>query len=189
MYRNIFLKIKYSYSLAKIYSIFKYRKFSNNNVYVNNTSGKGSGLFTTKCYKKGQLVFLATGPVIIEHFSGNDCYKYPDWYAVDKDVWIDIKPPFVKINHSCKPNLGIDFGRCFVALRDIKPNDELTFDYSFTDDEIEWVMGKDICKCGEDNCRTIIGSVHNVPKEYFDYSYPYIQKYFQDIYNKQNIIK
>ena len=56
------------------------------------------------------------------------------------------------INHSCNPNCEVD-GRglklWIFALRNIKKNEELTYDYGFSYDK----DFKDyICKCGSDNC-------------------------------------
>jgi SET domain-containing protein len=56
------------------------------------------------------------------------------------------------INHSCDPNCEVDgkgLKLWIFALRNIKKNEELTYDYGFGYDE----NYKDyICKCGSDNC-------------------------------------
>lgn len=54
------------------------------------------------------------------------------------------------INHSCNPNTKITKDRVFVALRDIKSGEEITFDYDTTEDEI---AKKFTCLCGSSNCR------------------------------------
>jgi uncharacterized protein len=54
------------------------------------------------------------------------------------------------INHSCVPNVGLLGGVIAVALRDIRPGDELSFDYSTTmRDEFQIAE----CLCGERECR------------------------------------
>jgi len=54
------------------------------------------------------------------------------------------------INHSCEPNLGFVSEISLVALRDIQPGEELTFDYATCDsvpyDEFE-------CECASPTCR------------------------------------
>lgn len=58
------------------------------------------------------------------------------------------------VNHSCEPNLVSRIVRghiLYVALRDIKPGEELTIDYRF-DKDVEKVT----CKCGSANCRGTI---------------------------------
>jgi SET domain-containing protein len=56
------------------------------------------------------------------------------------------------VNHSCKPNAKLDINRknpILVALRDIKPNEEITVDYNQT--EIKNVGIE--CTCGTRKCR------------------------------------
>ena len=58
------------------------------------------------------------------------------------------------VNHSCEPNLVSRIVRghiLYVALRDIKPGQELTIDYRF-DKDVEKV----VCRCGSANCRGTI---------------------------------
>ncbi len=65
------------------------------------------------------------------------------------------------INHSCAPNseATIEDGRIYIeALRDIRPGEELTYDYAFerdanTTDEDERLYA---CRCGAANCRGTI---------------------------------
>lgn len=79
---------------------------------------------------------ILTGPVGPE--------KYPDAY----------------INHSCSPNSEIQFDRPrvqLVALRDIAPLEEITFDYSTLYAQ-PWSMQ---CRCGAAICR---GTIRGKPK-------------------------
>ena len=58
------------------------------------------------------------------------------------------------VNHSCEPNLVSRIVRghiLYVAMRDIKPGEELTIDYRF-DKDVEKV----VCRCGSANCRGTI---------------------------------
>jgi len=54
------------------------------------------------------------------------------------------------INHSCAPNCGMRGSTVVVALRDIEPGEDLTYDYAMSDgsdyDEFE-------CLCGAATCR------------------------------------
>ena len=55
-------------------------------------------------------------------------------------------------NHSCDPNLAIQGQIVLVAMRDIRPGDELTIDWATTDDgdyELE-------CRCGSPRCRGLV---------------------------------
>ena len=156
------------------------------NVEVKTAGEKGDGLFAAQKIPKGQIVFIATGAIKTVRFVGDDCYLYPDWYMVTDSVWVDFQMPFIKANHSCDPNCGIYDSRLFIALRDIAVGDELTFDYSLTDDETDWVMGPTDCKCGAKDCRVSISSIHTVPPEHIARSYPYIMPYFLELWCQHN---
>jgi uncharacterized protein len=74
---------------------------------------------------------------------------------VSDDIYIDAlkyEHPAKYINHSCAPNciLATEGSRAFiVALRDIKPGEELTYDYDYDDDD-------EVCLCGAESCRKFI---------------------------------
>lgn len=142
---------------------------------------KGKGLFTTINRLKGSVVFVAPGPVRLAHFAGSDCYLYPDWYGVDKDTWVEIIDPYVRANHSCEPNLGLDGRRVFVARRYIAAGEELTYDYSVTDDELDWVMEKP-CSCGASTCRKRIGPIQSLNQSQFEEIYPFIPKHMRQVF-------
>jgi len=55
-------------------------------------------------------------------------------------------------NHSCDPNLGLHGNIIFVALRDIRPGEELTHDWCMTDDDTYETE----CTCGSANCRRVL---------------------------------
>jgi hypothetical protein len=54
------------------------------------------------------------------------------------------------VNHSCEPNCGLLGATILIAMRDIEPGEEITFDYATSDgsdyDEFE-------CACGTASCR------------------------------------
>ncbi len=61
------------------------------------------------------------------------------------------------INHSCEPNLVSRIVRghiLYVSLRVIKPGEELTVDYNFSND-----TDRQPCHCGAKNCR---GTIQNM---------------------------
>ncbi len=76
------------------------------------------------------------------------------------------------INHSCDPNCETeetDDGRVFIqAMRDIRPGEELNYDYSLTIEErLTPTLRKNYeCRCGSKNCRgTMLGlSKRQMPK-------------------------
>jgi hypothetical protein len=75
------------------------------------------------------------------------------------------------LNHSCEPNLGIQGQIVYVALRDIKRGEELTFDYAMNGDEPYEMK----CRCGKKSCRgTITG---------FDWKNPELQKKYDGYFS------
>ena len=55
-------------------------------------------------------------------------------------------------NHSCDPNVGVRGEITFVALRNIRPGEELTHDWAMTDDDDYSIE----CNCGAPDCRKIL---------------------------------
>lgn len=80
------------------------------------------------------------------------------------------------LNHSCDPNCRLDYrpdGRVFlVALRDIAPGEELSFDYATTttSDGVEafpdWCFK---CLCGAPGCRGEVSCAEELPGERLRY--------------------
>jgi len=57
------------------------------------------------------------------------------------------------INHSCDGNVGINKRGDFIARRNIKKGEELTYDYGLAESNPRFKM---ICKCANRKCRKII---------------------------------
>jgi hypothetical protein len=93
----------------------------------------GKGLFTEDAISKGACVIEYTGRVVSEAEQARMSGRY--LFEVSKKVTIDgniPSNPARYINHSCAPNCEADgpAGRVFIlALRNINPGEELTYDY------------------------------------------------------------
>ncbi len=59
------------------------------------------------------------------------------------------------INHSCNPNAGISGQISVVAMRDIRPGEEVCFDYAMSS---TCVMDEFDCQCGAHGCRGHVGA-------------------------------
>lgn len=96
----------------------------------------------------------------------------PQWY-----FYASSDHPFWFLNHSCRPNVAYrNWAACeddsvvaLVALREIRPGDELTIDYSTmtTADDAEeiggsWAMR---CLCGQPDCRRVLTDFASLPRE------------------------
>lgn len=81
------------------------------------------------------------------------------------------------VNHSCDPNCGLRGQIALVALRDIAPGEQVTFDYAMSDgsdyDEFE-------CGCGAPICRgRVTGRDWRLPElwtRYHGYFSPYLAR-------------
>ncbi|VVB78337.1 SET domain protein [uncultured archaeon] len=139
-----------------------------------NISGKG--LFAQKEIKKGETICFMEGDLIdIDEMIGridNGFEKGSDPLGVDHEMYIDLDEPYRSANHSCDPNSFLRGRNELIALKDIKPGEEITFDYSTTMDDnrkkiedsggILWTMK---CKCGSKNCRKIVDQFRTLPLE------------------------
>jgi uncharacterized protein len=80
------------------------------------------------------------------------------------------------VNHSCAPNAGFQGQIVLVAMRDIEPGEEITFDYAMSDstnyDEFD-------CMCGSPDCRGYVGGndwrLPELQRRYKGYFSPHIQ--------------
>ena len=60
-------------------------------------------------------------------------------------------------NHSCDPNSGIKGQIFLVAMRDIEPDEEVTFDYAMCLHRVDGLPPYHlVCLCGKNNCRKIV---------------------------------
>ncbi|MBX9851776.1 MAG: SET domain-containing protein [Cytophagaceae bacterium] len=130
---------------------------------VKESGSLGRGLFAKKKISKGERILEFTGPIIFSEQvekKPKDKNSYP--LQIGTLEYIDLEEPGVLANHSCSPNAGIQNDRFLVALEDILPGEEIVYDYSTTMDEDNWTLE---CKCGNANCRHIIGDFRHLPAE------------------------
>lgn len=96
-------------------------------------SSAGLGLFALERIPKDACVIEYVGRTVSKEESENSRSKY--LFEISKNKTIDGKPKINKagyINHACNPNCETEIakGRIFVmAIKDIKPGEELTYDY------------------------------------------------------------
>lgn len=140
----------------------------------------GRGIFATEMIPRGKIIFIMKGRIIYsEVHTKRDAMLCPHRVGIGKNLWMEPDMKCVRyINHSCRPNAGIKGRVTFVALRDIKKGEEITFDYSISEDS-EWTLR---CSCGEENCRGIIRGIRYLPRKVFFSYLPFIPKYFQRVY-------
>ncbi len=119
----------------------------------------GYGVVTTRSFLAGETVCFGDGVLYREDEDFDDTYalildgehgETVLWDLVDQTRWF---------NHSCAPNTEVRstwdadaqlVRAWWVALRDIAPGEEITYDYGFVADVAE------PCACGAAACRGVI---------------------------------
>jgi SET domain-containing protein len=136
-------------------------------VEVRNSRIHGSGVYATKGIKKGTRILEYLGERITHaeadrrfELKGEDV-GHTFLFIVDNRTVIDatVNGNAARfVNHNCNPNCEtvIEDRRVFVeTIRNIKPGDELGYDYQLTwestDDPAELALYD--CRCGAKNCR------------------------------------
>jgi len=107
-------------------------------------SNEQNALFVQRPYQPGE---------VIADFSAGTISAEPTYLTVQVGVGkhITLQPEFLQyINHSCNPNVFFDTTAMqLVALKELQPEDELTFFYPST----EWQMTQSFsCYCGSSQC-------------------------------------
>ena len=103
-------------------------------LYLGRTSGTGEGFFAKVNFKKGNLIFIWEGILKKGRYP---CYVCDRWLQIEKCQWIAPlrNNPGWYINHSCNPNSGIKNSVKIVAMKNIRRDEEVTFDYSTSESE------------------------------------------------------
>lgn len=86
------------------------------------------------------------------------------------------------VNHSCEPNAGLSGDRTLVALRQIRPQEEITYDYAMSDssdyDEFR-------CECGSSRCRQNISGKDWTRPELRQRYRGYFSSYLEEIIQEE----
>lgn len=153
-------------------------------------SRNGKGVFAIQHVSKGEVIadyMNGTGRYIGEkeaarlYDQGKDYFLQVDegrYFAAVTDDEVE-NADF--INHSCNPNCGLSGPLTIVAMRDIVPGEEITFDYAMSESS-KYEMK---CNCGSDDCRKLItGEDWKIPelqKKYSGFFTPYLKKKISEI--------
>jgi uncharacterized protein len=135
---------------------------------VRGSSIHGRGVFALRKIRKGERIIEYTGDRI-SHAEADRRYEaeheaddpHTFLFTVNNKVVIDAARGGNSsrwINHSCAPNCETDEenGRIYIeAMRDIRPGEELTYDYQLYLDEPHTPAAKreNPCFCGARRCR------------------------------------
>ena len=124
-------------------------------VYIAQSTIHGTGVFAAVPVRPGEIVLRIDDSRVVTHAEPLDPdrgeeERHCDYLAGGKVVLM--RPPERFINHRCDPNTyvrTIAGDRYVVALTEIRPGEEITYDYCVNGDgDTEWS-----CSCGSPNCR------------------------------------
>lgn len=145
----------------------------NPNVELRETKKYGKGVFAKEAIKKGETIAVFEG----EKYEADQELDLPE---IMRDHCIQVgNRDYIfahnllaeKINHSCEPNCGLNDSVKVVAMRNIKPGEQITWDYRMSEDS-NWEMA---CKCGAPTCSGRVGNFQKMPSSLKD-------KYFEEGY-------
>lgn len=136
----------------------------------------GYGVIALRAFSEGEIVVYGEGIAWHVDDEFDDTYALLMYRGDEEDdeepqMLLDLADQTRWINHSCDPNTYVDneydpetgTGTAWwTALRDIRPGEELSYDYAFTASLAE------PCSCGSARCRGVIvdeDEIHLVPKK------------------------
>ena len=126
-------------------------------VVVRQSGIDGLGVFAARLFSLGDVVLTIDDSYVVdnEHPVPRGEERHCDYLEGGKTVWMQV--PERHINHSCDPNVFVrTIGgiRHVLAIRDIEPSEEITYDYCVNGyGDVVWH-----CNCGAGSCRRTIHS-------------------------------
>lgn len=120
------------------------------------------GVFAAQDFKKGEIVIAWNHTRKITETEYNALPAEERHYIeiLDDGTYLLVGKPERYVNHSCDPNTAPDVNGNDVAIRDIKPGEEITTDYK----DFSIPEGRFHCGCGTSQCRGLITGRPNTPK-------------------------
>lgn len=153
---------------------------ANNNVNIltlKQIDGKGLGIFATCDIPINTLISVFGGPLLTNEEMNNSNYQKDHSIQIDSNLWLGPSGELDDyFNHSCDANCALfsinidnndiieikDKKIVLVTMKDIKKNEELTFDYScYMIDE----PAIKPCNCKSEKCRGIVDVFQSLSDE------------------------
>lgn len=117
---------------------------------------EGRGLFARRTIRAGEIVAIKGGHVLdrrmLRRVRSRIAHAYvqiADGFFIGAATAAEVRRNKIFLNHSCAPNVGILGQIVFVALRDIRAGEELTYDWAMEENE----PCRTRCRCGARGCR------------------------------------
>ncbi len=133
-----------------------------NSLFVQETGGKGKGVFTRRHYDPGKTILCFKGNIV----RLDEVEDHGKYLQVERRLFLGSSGEMDDfVNHSCEPNCGVTMRQgkiVLISLREIQAREELTFDYSTWMAYDYWEMD---CVCGNNRCRKKIKDFKYLPRE------------------------
>jgi SET domain-containing protein len=128
-------------------------------VYIKSSAQHGRGVFAHEPIRAGEVILVFTGPLRTRAELREDDYHL----QIGDDLYLGASGEADDyVNHSCEPNAGFCDGLTLVARRDIRPEEEITWDYSTAIDEADFAGF--VCSCGAGSCRGQVRSFRHLDR-------------------------
>lgn len=152
---------------------------------VRSSGISGQGTFALRKIVRGEFITKLTGVPITKrklYSTYPDIAHSDDPLQITHDLFLLLNHDGKAINHSCEPNCCLRNLSDLYAIRDIRPGEELTYDYATTvgiNDAINMP-----CNCQSPHCRQkITPNILGIPARLLAY---YVERdYLQDYILKQ----
>lgn len=161
-------------------------------VYVGKSNFKGKGLFAKKAIAKDELIAVKGGHIMDrELFASLPKACKHAALQVARERYLapleekEIEQVMVYINHTCEPNVGLRGHLDTIALRDIRPGEELTADYCIAYSNTFFEFD---CHCGSPLCRGKVTSEDWKDKKLQQKYAGYFCQYLQDMIAQETAV-
>lgn len=146
----------------------------------------GFGLICHSPIKKGEVISIKSGHIIDlatlkkkQSIIDDAELKITSNHFISPLSKLEREETLMWLNHSCEPNAGAFGNIVFVAMRNIKKDEEITIDYAMIDDYDRREVYRQKCGCKSPICRKIITKndwkLPELRKRYKGYFSTYIQ--------------
>ena len=150
-------------------------------VVLESSDAHGKGVFACAPIARGECIMTFSGTLFSRAQVDFDDYHL----QVGEDLYLGPSRGLDDyVNHSCAPNSGFRGGLDLVALRDILPGEEITWDYSTAIDEPDFAGFP--CGCGASVCRGKVESFRHLPAIVRQRIRPWLLPYLHDKYFSSN---
>lgn len=134
---------------------------------------RGAGVFTSRAFRTGDTVMIG---VIKEILDRNNSHAL----QLGRNHFVLFEGLAGFVNHSCDPNCGIRVNETgahdYVAMKNIRAGDEITFDYAMQNASVDYFPKQ--CICGAGACRGEITGWKGLPdhrrQDYAGFVAPYL---------------